>query len=198
MSIAEQRATAVRETVDRIRAIAGTVPVDRDRLARMRDELVALAARKELFPRADFPATGDEEEDTYVLSSDADGRNTLYLYSSAGEGETPLHDHSTWAVIAGIEGAEHNRIYRRLDDGSVPGRGAIELVREVTVGPHDGLALAAEDVHSIHCDTAVPMMHLHMYGMAFENITDRVQFDMTNGTTAPYGAPDVVEGTGGC
>jgi predicted metal-dependent enzyme (double-stranded beta helix superfamily) len=185
--IPELRRQAVERTVDTIRNIAEGNVIDRSALERMKDALVALAGRIELFPRSDFPATGNEDDDTHLLSQDADGRFALYLYSSGSEAETPPHDHLTWAVIAGIEGVEHNRIFSRLDDGSVPGRGRIELASEFSVSPGTGLALMPEDVHSIHVDAARPPMHLHLYGEGFEFLDGRVSFDISNGTTAPYG-----------
>lgn len=186
-SIPEKRRQAVDETIGRVREIAEAGAVDRPALERMKEHLVSLSERTELFPRTDFPATGNEDDDTYLLSQDSDGQFALYLYSSGSDAETPPHDHLTWAVIAGIEGAEHNKIFRRLDDGSAPGRGQIELVREFSVSPGTGLALMPEDVHSIHVDAAKPLMHLHLYGRGFEFLSGRVSFDTANGTTAPYG-----------
>ena len=34
-----------------------------------------------------------------------------------------------------------------------------------------------------------PVMHLHLYGKGFEYLSGRVSFDMTDGTTAPFGVP---------
>jgi len=187
MDLAQKRAEAVADTVARIREIEQAAPLTRDAMEAMKDALVALARQTELFPRDEYPTTGDETEDTHVLSVDPDGRYALYLFSSGSESETPPHDHTTWAVIAGVEGAEHNRIYRRLDDGATPGEGRIELDREFTVNAGTGLALMPEDVHSIHCEDGEALLHLHMYGKAFEHQDGQVSFDMAAGTTAPYG-----------
>jgi predicted metal-dependent enzyme (double-stranded beta helix superfamily) len=189
MTIQEKLEAAVKETLREIKSIAGDEGPDRMALQAMKERLAALAERAELFPRTDFPATGNEDDDSHLLSQDADGGFALYLYSSGSDEETPPHDHCTWAVIAGIEGVEHNKVYRRLDDGSVPGRGRIELDHEFSVCAGTGLALAAEDVHSIHVDTSQPVMHLHLYGKGFEFLSGRVSFDMTDGTTAPFGVP---------
>jgi predicted metal-dependent enzyme (double-stranded beta helix superfamily) len=187
MSIQEQRAAAVSATIDEIRSIAGPGTPDRETLERMKAPLIALSRRTELFPRSDFPATGNEDDDTHLLSLDPDGGYALYLFSSGSDGEAPPHDHRMWAVIAGIEGVEHNKVFRRLDDGSVPGRGRIEFSHEFSVTPGTGLALAAEDVHSIHVEATRPLMHLHLYGKALDLLSGRVSFDTAKGTTAPYG-----------
>lgn len=192
MPVHEQRADAVRETIDEIRSIAGPGLPDRETLERIKAPLIELSTRTELFPRADFPATGNEDDDTHLLSQDADGQFALYLFASGSDGETPPHDHRTWAVIAGIEGVEHNKIFRRLDDGSIPGRGRIEFSHAFSVTPGTGFALAVEDVHSIHVEAARPLMHLHLYGKALEFLSDRVSFDTINGTTAPYGGAMLV------
>lgn len=189
MTVQEQRDIAVREALREIKSIAGEGAPDRTALTAMKERLVALSRRVELFPRVDFPATGNEDDDSHLLSQDADGGFALYLYSSGSDEETPPHDHCTWAVIAGIEGVEHNKVYRRLDDGSVPGCGRIELDYVFSVSAGTGLALAVEDVHSIHVDPSQPAMHLHLYGKGFEYLSGRVSFDMTDGTTAPFGVP---------
>jgi len=186
-SVSNRRRAAIDRTIDAVRGTAETGAIDRPALDRMKEHLVALAGQTDLFPRADFPATGNEDDDTHLLSQDADGRFALYLYSSGSDGETPPHDHKTWAVIAGIEGVEHNKIFRRLDDGATPDRGHIELTREFSVSPGTGLTLMPQDVHSIHVDAASPLMHLHLYGRGFEFLSGRVSFDISNGTTAPYG-----------
>lgn len=191
-STAVRRAEAVADTVARIRAIEMAQGVNRTALDAMKAELAALARRKELFPRGDFPAA-DLRDDVFIrLSEDDDNRFALYLNSGLpGKASSP-HNHTTWAVIAGIEGAEHNKIYRRLDDGSEPGRGRVEIAREVTVGAGESLAFMPEDIHSIHVLTESPILHLHMYGKGLEQLTERVYFDMEKGTCQRFPSVPIV------
>ena len=99
---------------------------------------------------------------------------------------TKPHDHTTWAVVSAVDGQELNRVYRRTDDGSAPGRASLELEREVMVEPGRGIALMPEDIHSIHTSGTAPAWHLHVYGLALEKLDTRQGFDLEQGTVQPY------------
>ncbi|MCY4590293.1 MAG: cysteine dioxygenase [Alphaproteobacteria bacterium] len=164
MTETDERIREVRATMNRIRTrTAQRSGIDRVVLREIRAQLVALARRTELFPHEEFPATGDDEQDTRLLHCEPDGSHALYLFSSDGDCETPPHDHGTWAVIVGIHGIELNRLYRRL------GPDRFELVREVAIGPGEGLCLMPDDIHAIASPGKAPLMHLHLYGQAFED-----------------------------
>ena len=164
MTLANERAREVQAAMKRIRARTTLrARIDRGTLEAVRAELVMLARRTELFPREEFPATGDDERDTRLLHRDPDGSHALYLFSSGGDCETPPHDHGTWAVIAGIRGTEINRLYRR------GGSGRFEQTGEVAVGPGEGICLMPDDIHAIASPGMAPLMHLHLYGRAFED-----------------------------
>eukprot|EP00752_Nemacystus_decipiens_P017970 g16106.t1 len=150
-AVSEARETAVAETVERIRALEAEGGVTRETLAKIKEALIALGLRSELFPEEDFPppesGTGDR---LYRLSMDSDDRFALYLNRGTGDKDTPPHDHTTWACVVGVRGQEHNKFYRRTDDGASPGRGTVEVVAEKTVEPGTGVAMTPDDIHSIH------------------------------------------------
>jgi predicted metal-dependent enzyme (double-stranded beta helix superfamily) len=182
-TIGKQRRAAVAETINRIRAIEAREGVTRKSLEAIKNEVAALASHTELFPRKTFaPNDKATESQLYRLSEDSDQRFALYLNAGAPGGETPPHDHTTWAVIAGIDGAEHQKIYRRTDDRSRLGKGTVEVDREFTVEPGTAIAYMPDDIHSIHIEGDRPILHLHMYGRSFEAMTGRVQFDVAAGT----------------
>src|SRR5207244_3244 len=98
--------------------------------------LIGLAGKRELFPRADFPLPPEGERDRlYRLAEDPDQRFALYLNSGSPGKKTPPHNHTTWAVIVGIDGEEHNRVYERNPDHTEPGKGTVKIAREFTVAP---------------------------------------------------------------
>ena len=82
MSVQDQRKVAVKATVCAIRMMADGRVIDRLTLTRMKEYLVAWARHAKMARRADFPAMGNEDDDTHLLSQDTNGRGALYLYSS--------------------------------------------------------------------------------------------------------------------
>jgi predicted metal-dependent enzyme (double-stranded beta helix superfamily) len=168
MDRTEQRRRTVAEAVADIRAIEAREGVTREGLARIRERLITLAAQTELFGPDDFPppGTGDSRRSAlYRLSEDADHRFALYANASHGGYGTPAHDHTTWAVIVGVTGAELNKFYEPTQEGGVREKGAF------TVRAGSGVAFMPTDLHSIHIDA--PLINFHMYGLGLEQLHSR-------------------------
>ena len=182
------RQAAVAATMSRIKGIEQQEGVTRASLDAIKAALMQLAARETLFPAAEFtpPPNGEKGSKRYLLQEDPDGRFAIYLLALNPGNSTKPHDHTTWAVVASVEGQELNRVYRRVDDGATEGRAKLELVREVTVEPGIGIALMPEDIHSIHTTGTTPTRHLHCYGLALEKLDQRQGYDMEAGTVQPY------------
>lgn len=186
-SIAERRKAAVGEAVAEIREIEAHRGVSRDSLSAVREVLLALAAKRELFSEKDFPsATG--EPLLYLLSEENDHRFALYLSTGLPGRSSPPHNHTTWAVIAGIDGEEENRVYERLDDGSVPGKANVKVREKFVVKRGAGICFMPDDIHSIHVVSDVPTRNFHMYGRSVEHLPERIRFDVDEGTCAVYPA----------
>ena len=186
-SIAKRRAAAVGEAIAEIREIENTRGVSRDSLPAIRDVLLELADKRELFSEQDFPSASGEPL-LYLLSEDDDHRFALYLSTGLPGRSSPPHNHTTWAVIVGIDGEEENRIYRRLDDGSESGKSRVEVEDKFVVKRGTGICFMPDDIHSIHVVSDVPTRNFHMYGMSVEHLPERVKFDMEQGTFAVYPA----------
>jgi len=186
-TIADRRAAAVADMLARVREIERTRGVTRNALNDMREELYALAARKELFPKSDFPPPeGDTPNIRYLLSEDPDKRFALYMNSIKPGKLTDPHNHTTWAIVAAVEGEEINRFYERTDDGSDPGKAALRQTDEVVVRPGVGVAMMPDDIHSIAVVGDLPTLHLHMYGKSLDAVTDRLGFNLEAGTVDRY------------
>lgn len=165
-----ERQEAVKAAVDDIRKIEQDAGVTRESLAAMKERLTELASEKALFPKEDFPAPAPEDDRTsylYRISEDDDHRFALYVQSALGKVEAPPHNHTTWAVIAGIQGDELNRFYDRTEDGGVAGTG------EAVVRDGTAVAFLPDDLHSIHVDATEPVINFHMYGLALEQLDKR-------------------------
>ncbi len=169
MSIEQERTNAVAESVARIRAVAAEQGVTRAGVEAIRAELLGLAEQGRLFTLNDFPPPapgGDDNNNLYRLSEDADHRFALYLQSCLPGVDVPPHNHTTWAVIVGLDGIEENRFYERGDAGAVRTGG-------LDVGPGVGVAFLPEDLHSIHIHGEQPVLNFHMYGLALERLERR-------------------------
>lgn len=183
MKTDDQRAEVVADALQRVRGFAGGGEVNRAALAAILEEVKALAERREFWSEARFPGPDLEERQArYLISEDEDKRFALYLNVMRPGKRVPPHNHTTWACVAGVEGEEHNFIYRRLDDGSEPGRAQVEQVEMCVIGAGGGIALLGDDIHSVEIRGEQPIRHLHLYGRALDTLTERLTFDEQSGT----------------
>jgi len=164
-AIARKREIAA--AVADVRAIERSDGVTRMSLEKIKQRLMRLAARQDLFTASDFapPAPGGKRNSClYRVSEDADHRFALYVNSSFGNYGTPAHNHTTWAVIVGVSGEELNRFYERAQDG-------VRQTGSAVVKQGTGVAFMPEDLHSIHI--SAPLVNFHMYGLALEQLDHR-------------------------
>src|SRR4051812_32533070 len=115
MTLHQERAAAVRRLIDESRAIE-KAGVTRASLEKIGGLLAALAGRAELFPQEGFPlgARGG----FYRGAEDPAHRSALSASAGGAGKKAPPHNHTTWAIIAGVHGAERNVVYDRLDNGA--------------------------------------------------------------------------------
>lgn len=183
LDIDDTRSAAVAACVDAIRDDLAD-GVTRERLETVKRRLIELAGRTDLFSYAQFPVQdGDGSSSLYLLSEDDDHGYALFAVAERKGNMSPPHDHTTWAVIVGIEGEEVNRFYERLDDGSRPGHAQVrETGEQAVVEAGSGVAFLDDDIHSIHCVTDTPTLNFHMYGTSIEHLPERKMFNMKDGT----------------
>ena len=60
----------------------------------------------------------------YVLH-EKDDHNLIFAACFKPGRVSPVHDHGTWAVFAGVDGGEKNAIYKRTDNAFEPNYGEI-------------------------------------------------------------------------
>lgn len=166
-----------------IRRIEAAGPLDRDVLARFRARLLELLAQRALFPAEDFPPP-ERGAALYRIAEDPDGRFALYVNACADRTDSPVHNHTTWAVVCGFEGQELNRFYRRRDDGTPQ-----ETHREV-VEAGTGVAMLPDDLHSIHITGGG--LNFHMYGLALDRLDERVYFSEREQRWKPMAAMSAI------
>jgi predicted metal-dependent enzyme (double-stranded beta helix superfamily) len=161
------RKSEIQAAVAEVRAIEKRDGVTRESLEKIKQRLIRLAGRQELFPASDFPPPepgGKLKSCLYRVSEDPDHRFALYVNSSLGGHNTPPHNHTTWAVIVGVTGAELNRFYDRAPEGP-------RVKGEYVVEQGTGVCFLPDDLHSIHIQG--PLINFHMYGLALDHLPRR-------------------------
>ncbi|MGB7300912.1 MAG: cysteine dioxygenase family protein [Burkholderiaceae bacterium] len=182
-SVPPVRRTLIAEAVDRVREIEQVQGVNPGALQDIESVLVGLTGYGALFSETEFPnPEPGQPARLYPLSEDADSRFALYLVCALPGGSVRPHNHSTWAVVAGLSGCEENRFYRRESGGYQPGAATIVLDQTVQVTHGQSVAMMPDDIHSVATPGDVPRRHLHMYGLSLEKLPQRLAFDMAANT----------------
>jgi rhodanese-related sulfurtransferase/predicted metal-dependent enzyme (double-stranded beta helix superfamily) len=190
MSLMQQRAQAVEQTLAEVRRIEAEMGVSRATLDALKPVLIDLAGRTELFPPDHFPVTPGGHGKVYRLAEDPDRRFALYASAGVPGKAQPAHNHTTWAVISGVFGDEHNVFYERIDNRDRPGFGRIRKTGDLTVRKGNACAFLPDDFHTIEVTGGNPSLHLHLYGMSLENLPERIYFRSTEGGAyTVFGAP---------
>lgn len=177
---------AVAQTMQAIRHLACHGINDRQLLDQVLQQLIALAARRELWTGPEFaPPDESERQARYLIDEQPERTFALYLNVMRPGKHIVPHNHTTWACVAAVDGVEHNHVYRRLDDGSQPGRAQLEQTGTVAVAPGTGIGLLADDIHAVEIRGEQLIRHLHLYGRALEVLSDRLCFDLANNSCKP-------------
>jgi len=174
----QERTAAIRHLVDEARHIEQN-GVNYTTLEKIGGLLASLASRADLFPQDEFPLGADGG--IYRLSEDPDHRFALYASAGGSGKKVPPHNHTTWAIIAGVHGAERNVVYERLDNGAQ--EGVVQLreapAKEKTLRRGDVICYLPDDFHHIETPAGSgDALHLHFYGLSLEHLPDRVSVDM--------------------
>ena len=181
---AAERAAAVADAMDDIAKIDAhgreQGGVDRAGVERIKERLLLLADRDDLFSDEDFPPPDSAQSSvSHRIAQSDDDELALYVQCVADGMSAPPHEHTTWAVIVGLRGQELNRLY-----GPCAGGGAPLVQHEVVVERGSGVAMLGDDVHSIHIEGAAT--NFHCYGLAIERLTGRRFWHARSGEWRAY------------
>ena len=171
--------------VNDLRAISASTQDPRVIVVRVRPLARNLAAAKTWLTPRHYECDANQGFGAHLLHEEPD--HTLAIFAGAwlpGRGAPP-HNHGTWAVVAGVEGAETNTFWTRVDDGSRPGQAEIRRQGDRVLRPGDVVTFQPDSIHSVVNETAHITVSLHVYGKHV-NYTTRSQFDPEQGTEKAF------------
>jgi predicted metal-dependent enzyme (double-stranded beta helix superfamily) len=178
--------TSIHDLADRIRdaSAPGTGP-DPERVRDILQE--ALASPGDWIDPA-YQQLGEGDYALYPVYRATDGRCSMLVVVLRPGTPLPVHDHGSWAVIGVYQGREQETWFRRVDDGTVPGRAQLEVEqrfvnRRGTVG-----VVPDGRIHTVEAMDGQQAVSIHLYGTDIVT-QQRSEFDPQAGTERVFRPP---------
>ena len=168
-----------------LRAIAGQGLDEPALLRKVRPLAVRMAADLGWLKREYYECDAAQGFGVHLLHEEPDHQLAVFAISWLPGRGAPPHNHGTWAVVAGVDGAETNTYWRRLDDRSRPGYAAVRNCGSKKILPGQCCVLTSDAIHSVTNQTERVTMSLHIYGKHL-NFTGRSQFDPDAQAEKPF------------
>lgn len=169
-----------------LRSITAATADEREVLRRVAPLAERLAASPGLKTEPAIHANIEKGFSFNLLHEEPDHSLAVALLSWLPGGATLPHNHGTWGIVVGLDGAEKNIYWRRLDDGSRAGYAELERVGEMGCVVGQAVVLPSPTIHSVENISEQASVSLHIYG---KNVyyTGRSQFDVVNKRELPWG-----------
>lgn len=135
-----------------------------------------LALDKGWLRKEHYDADLEQGFGVHLLHEEPDHSLAVFVVSWLPGRGAPPHDHGTWAVVAGVEGAERNIHYKRLDDGTRPAYAELAARHDLSAGKGDLICMKSGGIHAVQNESDRVTLSLHTYGKHV-NHTERSQFD---------------------
>ncbi len=178
-------AYTVKAYVEDMRAIAASEP-DPMKVA---EQVKPLAKRLAAAPGwlTDEHRRVNEEQGfgVHLLHEEPNHDLAVFVLTWLPDRGTLPHNHKTWAVVAGIEGEEHEIEWSRVDDGAKPGYAKLVKSGEVTLKAGETSVCKPDDIHSVWNTGSEISISLHTYGRHI-NYTGRSEFDPSKDLERPF------------
>jgi len=170
-------AYSLQHYIDDLRRIAAATDDENE----LFEQLAPLAGRvvadpSWLQPRH-YQSDAEQGFGVHLLHEEDDHSLAVFVVNWMPGRGTPPHDHGTWAVVAGIEGAERNVRYARVDDASREDYAELEVKKAFDADPGEVLCIHTGGIHKVSNETDAMTLSLHTYGRHV-NYTQRAQFDL--------------------
>jgi len=162
--------------VEDLRQIAGESKTEDEILGRVGPLAQRLALDKGWLEQKHYDADAEQGFGVHLLHEEPDHTLAVFVVSWLPGCGAPPHDHGTWAVVAGVEGAERNTRYDRLDDRARDTYAELSTKHEFSAAEGDLICMKTGGIHAVQNDSDKVTLSLHTYGMHV-NHTNRSQFD---------------------
>jgi 3-mercaptopropionate dioxygenase len=123
----------------------------------------------------------------YALYRAEDGSLCLFALVVPPGAATPVHDHLAWGLVGIYRGAQHETVYRRLDDGRDEARANLEISKEQMLEPGEFYPLIppVDDIHYVRTTSADPSISIHLLANDTACVW-RHRFDPAAGTVTAF------------
>lgn len=152
--------------------------VTRPAMKEVLTSLEALARQTQLWSSDRFhDPKPDELQVRHFVREDPDQTFALYLNVLRPGKRIFPHNHTTWACVAAVAGQEHNSLHEIAEGGLRVGPAKLRQIDRIVVEPGRGIAMLADDIHSVEVKGDRVVRHLHFYGLALEAVSGGIMFD---------------------
>jgi predicted metal-dependent enzyme (double-stranded beta helix superfamily) len=128
-----------------------------------------------------------DEIGQYALYRAEDGSLCVFSLVVPAGAETPVHDHLAWGLVGVYRGAQHETVYRRLDDGRESDRAQLEVSKEQPLERGDCYPLIppTDDIHYVRTTSSIASVSIHLLANDTACVW-RHKFDPHAGTVTPF------------
>lgn len=158
----------IRNLVETARARMADTDNDAERLEKLKPAFQQLLEAEGWLPD-EFTCTGETTDmgggiAAYALYRAEDASLCVFSFVIPADTVTPIHDHGAWGLVGIYRGEQAETYYRRLDDGSVPGKAELEQMdtQTLTTGEFYPLLPEGRDIHSVGSTKAGPSLSIHL------------------------------------
>jgi len=123
----------------------------------------------------------------YALYRADDGSLCLFALVVPAGAATPVHDHLAWGLVGLYRGAQHETVYRRLDDARDESHARLEIAKEQRLNPGDFYPLIppTDDIHYVKTTSATASISIHLLANDTACVW-RHKFDPASGAVSPF------------
>lgn len=160
-----------------LRAIAADTHDEGEIISRVEPLALRLAQNKSWLNESHYGTDPEQGFGVHLLHEEEDHSLAVFCLAWQPGRGAPPHDHGTWAVVAGVEGDEHNILYAQTGDRTRDDYAELEVKYENTVGEGELFSMRSGGIHAVVNRTDKVTLSLHTYGRHF-NYTGRSQFNL--------------------